>query len=635
MVFCQINTIVKKLQYYLQRLINQIKLIKSRIFLILDRIAKLSSRFFAGRFYIRIWIISLLVFVPLNPGIAAVQEVQSSAKDSAVIILSAPSSIKKFLVKYLRFPSEPFADAAAEEIFLYRAQKEIRDLLATEGYFSPSISVLQQVRDDVAIPEIKIDPGVLTRVGNVLITFQGEVAREDGKYQGRIEQLRATWPLKAGLPFRSSEWEKAKAALLSDVTQEEFAAAHIVSSKATVNPDNARADLSIIIDSGPVFYLGEIQITGLERFDSALITNLAPFKTGDVYRRDVLHLYQITLQKGPQFSSVSVSVTPDVAQHRSVPVQVMLTEALSQRFAFGAGYSSNNGARGEINYRNHDFLDRAWNLTSMLRLEQKRQTFFAGIDTLPDQNNVNYSLGASLQMTDIENLKTIEEKVGITRNYQTQKIQMHLGLNWHHERKRPAGAINQINEALVLDWRWRRQVVDDPVNIRRGDVTELRIGGGSQMFLSDQDFLRTYARHQTWWPIGSQDVFFLRAEIGYTFAASRFGIPQEYLFRAGGIHSLRGYDFKGIGVQEGNAVVGGLVMVTGTAEYTHWLTQQWGVAAFADIGGAEDRWQKIHPFLGYGAGIRWRSPAGPIALDLARGHETGSLRVHFSMAVAF
>lgn len=168
--------------------------------------------------------------------------------------------------------------------------------------------------------------------------------------------------------------------------------------------------------------MGEIQITGLERFDPALITNLAPFKTGDVYRRDVLHLYQITLQKGPQFSSVSVSVTPDVAQHQSIPVQVMLTEALSQRFAFGAGYSSNNGARGEINYRNHDFMDRAWNLTSMLRLEQKRQTFFAGIDTLPDQNNVNYSLGASLQMTDIENLKTIEEKVGITRNYQTQKF---------------------------------------------------------------------------------------------------------------------------------------------------------------------------------------------------------------------
>lgn len=82
-------------------------------------------------------------------------------------------------------------------------------------------------------------------------------------------------------------------------------------------------------------------------------------------------------------------------------------------------------------------------------------------------------------------------------------------------------------------------------------------------------------------------------------------------------------------------MVGALTMVTGTAEYTHWLTQQWGAAAFVDVGNAADSWRTLHPVIGYGAGIRWRSPAGPIALDLARGHDTGNLRVHFSMTVAF
>ena len=186
-----------------------------------------------------------------------------------------------------------------------------------------------------------------------------------------------------------------------------------------------------------------------------------------------------------------------------------------------------------------------------------------------------------------------------------------------------------------MDWRWRRQIVDDPLNIRRGNVTEIRIGGGSQQLLSTQDFVHTYASHQIWWPVGSQDVIFLRAEVGYTLASSRFGIPQEYLFRAGGIQSVRGYDFKSIGVQEGNAIVGGRTMATGTIEYTRWITHQWGAAAFADIGSAADSWQKMHPFIGYGGGVRWRSPAGPIALDLARAHETGTLRFHFSMAVAF
>lgn len=584
--------------------------------------------------YIRFWL-TILLLTAIIPGIALAQELFDVTKNSTTVILSAPDTIKEFLEKYFKLPAESFADSTAEKTFLYRAQKEIRSLLATEGYFSPVISLSHQTQGEVTKPEIRVDPGVLTRIGEVSIVFRGEIIQEGDKYQKRIEQLRAAWPLQAGSPFRSSEWEQAKATLLSDLTQEDFAAANIVTSQATIDPDHARADLSIIIDSGPVFYLGAIQITGLERYDQTLITNLAPFKIGDPYRRDLLHLFQIALQKAPQFNTVSVNISPDTSQHKSIPVQVVLTEAQSQRFAFGGGYSSNNGARGEINYRNHNFLNRPWNLTSMLRVEQKRQTFFAGIDTLPDQNNINYSLITSLQMTDIQNLKTNEQKIGMTRNYQTPEIQMQFGLNWQRENKQPAGAINQINEALTLDWRWRRQVVDDPINIRRGNVTEVRIGGGSQQLLSTQDFVRTYARHQIWWPVGSQDVIFLRAEIGYTFASSRFGIPQEYLFRAGGIQSIRGYDFKSIGVQEGNAIVGGRIMATGTIEYTRWITQQWGAAAFVDIGSAADSWQKMHPFIGYGGGVRWRSPAGPIALDLARAHETGTLRLHFSMAVAF
>lgn len=582
----------------------------------------------------RFWL-AIMLSISLIPGMSAAQESDGSTNNSTPVILSAPEDIREFLMKYFKLPTEPFVNNTAEKTFLYRAQKEIRTLLATEGYFSPSITISHHPRGETTQPEINVDPGTLTRVGEISITFQGDITQDNEHYRNRIQQIRDAWSLKTDSRFSSSEWEQAKATLLSTVTQEDFAAAQIVTSQAKIDPDRAHADLSIVIDSGPVFYFGAILIEGLERYDPSMITNLAPFKAGDAYQREVLHRFQSALQKAPQFNTVSVNISTDIAEHTSAPVRVVLTEAQSQRFAFGAGYSSNNGGRGEINYRNHNFLDRAWNLSSMLRVEQKRQTFFAGIDTLPDQNNMFYSLGVNLQMTDIENLKTIDQKVGFNRNYQTPETQMQFGLNWQREDKRPDGAINQINEALTLDWRWRRQIVDNPLHVRRGDATEIRVGGGTQVLLSDQDFIRAYARHQSWWPVGSRDVIFFRAEIGYTLASSRFGIPQEYLFRAGGIQSIRGYDFKSIGVQEGSATVGGRVMATGTVEYTHWLTQQWGAAAFADIGSAADSWQRMHAFLGYGGGVRWRSPAGPIALDLARSHETGTLRFHFSMAIVF
>jgi translocation and assembly module TamA len=44
---------------------------------------------------------------------------------------------------------------------------------------------------------------------------------------------------------------------------------------------------------------------------------------------------------------------------------------------------------------------------------------------------------------------------------------------------------------------------------------------------------------------------------------------------------------------------------------------------------------ELHLSVGYGAGVRWHSPVGPLALDFARGKGQPDLRIHFSIAVAF
>ncbi len=584
-----------------------------------------------SRFIIYLLLI-VLFFVPSKLVSAASKESENSV---AIVTLSAPKSILKFLQKHFELPDEALINVTEQHAFLRRAQREISELLATEGYFTPNIVLQGNWQNDTEVPVLTIDPGPLTKVGSIKLEFQGEITNTQADQQKHIKVLRDSWPLVIDAPFRSTDWDQAKAALLSEISRDKYAAAAILSSKAVVDPDNGLAELTVVIDSGPIFYFGELEISGLERYDESIIRNFMLFRVGDPYKRELLHVFQIALQSIPNFKSVSVNITPDKTQHKAVPIQVEVTELESQRISLGAGFSSNNGARGELNFQNHNFLDRALNLNSTLRLEQKRQTVFAGIDTLPNQNNIQYSLGASLQRTDIEDLETINQKIGLNRNYRTKELLNQVGLTWQREEKRPSGAINQINAALVLDWRWRYHIVDDPLHIRRGSVTEIRIGGGSEHLLSEQDFIRLYGRYQSWWPVGKKDVVFLRGEVGYTLAQSRFGIPQEYLFRAGGIHSVRGYNFNSLGVREGNAIVGGRVLATGTVEYTRWFKPHWGAAFFADIGSAADRWQRLNAFLGYGAGIRWRSPAGPLALDVARANETGTIRFHFSLAVAF
>lgn len=573
-----------------------------------------------------------LAISTLTSGTAGAQQ-NSDAGNMPAITLSAPESVRDLLNTHFELPGTPLPDETARATFMRRAQREIGELLATEGYFAPTVTLHPAGPDGVQVVEVV--PGTRTLVSQLNIVFKGDLAADDPEHRARVERLRVAWPLSIGAPLRSSIWEEAKAALLSSVAQEDYAAAQIAMSQADVDPAAARANLMVVVDSGPAFRFGDLAVSGLERYEKNLVTRLAPFHTGDPYRRDKLLAFQTRLQNMPQFSSVIVNIEPDVSTHEAAPVQVMLAEAKPRRVAVGIGYSSNNGARSEINYLSHNFLDRAWNLSSVLRLEQNRQTLSAGIDTLPDDNGYLLSWGAGSEATHIEGLKTVRNKLGVTRSRTLGQIETRMGANWQQETRHPADGIQEINQALVLDWQWHRRAVDNPLYPQRGNVTELRVGGASRQLLSDQDFLRSYARHQIWWPVGERDVFSLRGEAGFTAAPSRLGIPQEYLFRAGGAQSVRGYAYQSLGMHEGSAVVGGRTLATGSAEYTHWFSRDWGAALFTDAGGAADVLPDLRLSVGYGSGARWRSPVGPLALDLAWGIESQALQLHFSIAVAF
>lgn len=583
----------------------------------------------------RVWIstfILLLIFFELGNGSAEAQLFQTK-KEAPHLTVSAPEPLQDLLKIHFKLPAVPIEDETTRATFMRRAQREISELLATEGYFTPTITL--NLAPSGKPPVLEILPGPRTHISEVNIEFRGDIAIDEPSRRTRIEKLRAAWSLGPSQPFRSPVWEEAKAILLSSVAAEDYAAAEIEESRAEVDTASSHARLFVIVNSGPAFRFGEMAIKGLNRYDQSLITGLAPFKAGDAYRRDQLLSFQTKLQNLSQFSSAAVNIEPDAATHQAAPVEVVLSEAKAQRVSAGAGYSSNTGARGELNYMNNNFLERALRLNAGVRIEQKRQTASTTIDSVPDQSGQWFSVGAGVERTFIQELETIREKAGVSRNQISGKAETRLALNWQREDRQPTGGLHQINQTFVLDGQLRYRSVDNPLFPRDGTVTEVRIGGGSKQLLSDQDFLRTYVRHQFWYPVGERDVLFLRGELGYTLAPSRFGIPQEYLFRAGGIQSVRGYAFQRLGVREGQAIVGGRVMATGTIEYNHWFTREWGAAVFADIGDAADTVRRLDLAVGYGGGIRWRSPVGPLALDLARAHNDGKLRLHFSIAVAF
>ena len=118
-------------------------------------------------------------------------------------------------------------------------------------------------------------------------------------------------------------------------------------------------------------------------------------------------------------------------------------------------------------------------------------------------------------------------------------------------------------------------------------------------------------------------------------APSTHGIPSDFLFRTGGDKTVRGYAYQSLGVADGSAVVGGRYVAVAGAEYVRWLTDKWGAALFVDHGGAGDTWRDTKLVTGYGLGARWKSPVGPLNVDLAYGQEERKYRVHFSVGFSF
>ncbi len=537
------------------------------------------------------------------------------------LVLQAPDEISELLAPYL--PEEAGNPRQLQEV--------LGEILATEGYFSPAFAFAEQ--DDGL--KLTLDPGPRTTIVAVDVAVDGPV---DAKTR---EGLIAGWRLPVGQPFRQADWNTAKQQVLSELLSLEHADARLLDSAAAIDAEAHQASLRAHYTTGPRYRFGALRVEGLERYSPDLIERYnRQVEPGQPYREEKLNALQATLQATPYFSSVTATLDRAAAEIQddgtaTAPVLVRVRERSPHRLAFGAGASTNTGARVEVNYHTPDLFNQAWELNSGLRLEQKKQTAYADVFLPPDERNRRHSVGVLAEATDIEGLKTERYAFGAQTVQQRGSVEQRLSLNWQTERRYPDGASAVTSRALVPNAMWTWRQVDSQLDPRRGVVLQGQVGGGARAALSDQNFVRLHGRAQLYIPLGKADTLTLRGEAGYTLADSRQHIPQDYLFRTGGAGSVRGYAYQSLGIKEGTATVGGRYLAIASAEATHWLDDAWGIAAFIDAGDAVDSLTDVRLAVGYGLGARWRSPAGPIGVDLAYGQRNHEIHLHFSLAIPF
>ncbi|MDB5774428.1 MAG: hypothetical protein JWP38_561 [Herbaspirillum sp.] len=566
------------------------------------------------------------------------------------IEIEAPSPLRDLLKTNLdlaRYQSREDMNDDQLKFMVATASDQVTALVSTEGYFTPVTSItVSNDGDDagngVKLVKVIVDPGPRTIVSAVDLGVEGPVAEQDPQ---RVAAIRSGWSLPAGQPFRQQDWAAAKDQALQTLQKTRYAAARLLTSQARILADQQDAQLSAHYDSGPGFTLGELQISGLKRYPASIIRNVNPLTPGEPYSVERLLALQRQIQNTPYFNNVIVGIDDDPAHADRAPVKVQVSEFPAQRVRAGVGYSTDTGAQLEGRYSHYNVFDRAWTFDSQLKLEQKRQYGLLELGMPPDTKSFVNSVNLSRDRTTLEGVDLRSVRVGMKRARSRENYDTAYTLDYYSDQLQqengatlPPDTITApgVHHALVPGFSWARRDVDNPIFPRNGHLLSVQAGFAIKGLLTDQTFTRFTGRYRRYVPIAKRDLMIFRTELGAVFTkGSSSQVPASLLFRAGGGDSVRGYSYQSIGNEQNGIVYPDRYLVTASAEYQHWLNQQWGGAVFYDVGTAADSWSSRQLFTGIGFGVRWRSPVGVVNADLAYGVQKKQFRPHISLGIAF
>jgi len=518
--------------------------------------------------------------------------------------------------------------------------EQIRGLLATEGYFSP---VIRQTLDRSSSPwrvRLDITPGPPTLVATVRIVFKGDIASGPHTDQQRMDRLRRRWNLDPGDVFRQTAWNDAKSELLKGLLLRDYPAAVITQSEARIDPQSNSAVLTIEADSGPAFTFGQLDIQGLQRYTRSMIDILNPIKPGEPYSQEKLNELQSRLEDTGYFRSAFATVDVDPAKPHDVPVRLDLTENKRKRLALGIGFSTDTGARAQVKWLDRNFLRRDWRLESELRIDRETRLLGGDIFLPPITSGLlphgwQPSFGAHYERTTSGGEIDDRIRTGVRLTSPNKSDEKAWALVYLGDRQHIGDTFINNRQALIGSFTYTKRRLDHPLTPRRGYVASIELGAGLRGVINESNLARVVTRATWLQPLAPRWRAVLRAQAGQVFGGSRQTVPADLLFRTGGDQSVRGYGYNSLGVLQNGAVVGGTVTAVMSAELVRQLTPQWGAAVFVDAGNAADSWQDLTLKRGSGVGARWRSPIGPINIDLAYGHATREPRLHFSVGYAF
>ena len=516
------------------------------------------------------------------------------------------------------------------------AEDETREALEPFGYYSPVITISESGAGAALAEDAPVSVAITVRAGEPVRVRSAQVAIEGGGDDDRYlkEELGAFSP-KVGDVFEHARYEQSKAFITRRLAERGYFDADFAARKVEVTRAQQAADIDLRWNSGDRYAMGEIvfEQTPKPVVRDALLQKFVYWKEGDYYHQGRLDRLRKSLSGLDYFSRIDIEPQPENAVEGRVPVKVHLTPAKRSIYTVGGSYGTDSGfgvslglERRYINARGHkglaqlDYAEKRKTLTL-----QHRIPAFAWRDGW-----YTTSLQAYDEQTDYINTRRYEAVFSRSGQYNRDfnlVASVHaLRERWAYDydsRLRPVTLYRQatyVYPSLVAEY----VKADDRIQPRNGFGGTATLRGGLQGAGSDANFLQLHVRGSWFRGLGARSRLIVRGEFGATYTDDLIEIPPTLRFYAGGDRSVRGYEYREIGPRIAATAgrkayaLGAKNVIATSVEYEQYLTDSWGFAVFADGGSAFDGqpegWRN-----GVGVGVRWKSPIGPLRVDVARG----------------
>ena len=515
-----------------------------------------------------------------------------------------------------------------------RAVDRARDGLKALGYYEPTIKTnLEGDADSGWSVILTIDKGQPVRLRDVLIEVRG-AGSDDEMLGGIIDVLQ----LNEGQVLHHGTYDTAKNALRNRALSQGYFDYDFAVSRIEVNPQRRRADIRLVLDSGPRYRIDRIEKTETP-FSDELINRLIDVDTPVPYSADLIARLNRRLIDSGYFKQARVNVVREEAADGTVPVRLNLTAREPNTLGFGFGFSTDEGPRLRANWKRHWLNASGHRFDSEAKVSAVRQNATAKY-TIPlrDPLNDTLQLNSGVQAEDIEDSKSLRATAGVQRQQNfTSGWQRVQSLRLLHERFEQAD--DDENTTLLLPGlsfsRTRVRGQPDP---HWGDSQSYGVEIGAEQLLSDINLARFTISNKWLRSINRTHRFTFRVDAGGLTSNSFEEVPSSLRFFAGGDNSIRGFGYRSLSPEnEEGELEGGKYLLTGSAEYSYPVVENWRLAAFVDAGNAFNDPADAEVKVGAGPGVRWSSPVGPIRLDVGVGisEEDTPFRLHFSLGPPF